>query len=197
MSDARKPKLSVDRQIAHLADEGVKFEITSREEARVFLTERTYFHKLKSYCDNYIKDEAGRYINLDFAYLIDLSTIDMYLRRFINTLTLNVEHILKTKLLADFNESPFDGYDIVNSFLNDDKGKKAREYIKNIIRSKDTTNYCPELPSDINDLPIWKFIEIVQFGHLHVFCNHFYETLKKKINKATPNFIALDRACKY
>jgi abortive infection bacteriophage resistance protein len=192
LREARKPKISIKEQIKHLADRGVKFEIINKERAYSFLTKNTYFYKLKSYCDNYEKDQNGKYINLDFAYLVDLSTLDMHLRRFINTLTLNIEHTLKTKLLADFNESPFDGYDIVESFLNGEKGEKALNYIKSI--KNDNTNYSPKLPSDLRDLPIWHFIEVIQFGHLIFFCRHFYDSLKNEIDKSSlNNYVTLDR----
>ncbi|MDR1451737.1 MAG: Abi family protein [Helicobacteraceae bacterium] len=192
MGGERKPKLSAERQVAFLAERGVKFDVVNKDKACEFLTKHTYFYKLKSYCVNYAKDESDRYVDLDFAYLIDLSTIDMHLRRFVNTLTLNVEHILKTKLLADFNESPFDGYDIVDSFLNCKQGEKALKYIKG--RQSSSADYLPKLPSDLKNLPIWHFVEIVQFGHLLVFCDHFYDRLQTSSNKESPICVSLKLA---
>lgn len=124
MSKQEKPKLSIKNQIEKLKQKGVKFEIFNEDKATKFLQNNSYLFKVKAYCNTYKqKDKDGKtlpYQNLDFAYLVDLSTIDMHLRRFIIRLTLDMEHILKTKLMRDFNNSASDGYDIVAEFLKKD-----------------------------------------------------------------------------
>lgn len=53
--------------------------------------------KVSSYRKNYSKHpanspRAGQYVNLDFAYLVELSTIDMHLRYLAMSLCLDIEH---------------------------------------------------------------------------------------------------------
>ena len=49
----------------------------------------------------------GKYVNLDFAYLVELSTLDMYFRRLIVGMCLDIEHVLKTRLMRDITNSDF------------------------------------------------------------------------------------------
>ena len=102
----RKPKLSVPQQIRHMEEAGITFEHISKAEATRFLQYNTYYFKLKAYAKNFTKykngERAGKYFNLDFAYLQDLSTIDAHLRKFIIKTALDIEHFLKVKLLQDF-----------------------------------------------------------------------------------------------
>ena len=52
----------------------------------MFLLDRTQFKivKLKSYARNYnMNSQTKKYFNLDFAYLVELSKLDMYIRKII------------------------------------------------------------------------------------------------------------------
>ena len=85
------------------------FDIVSETEARRYLDTQTYYFRIKAYAKNYEKylatDKQGQYINLDFAYLIDLSEIDAALIDLILRMTISFEYYLKVKLLSDFNAS--------------------------------------------------------------------------------------------
>ncbi|MDR3177654.1 MAG: Abi family protein [Campylobacteraceae bacterium] len=186
-----KPKLNVVQQVEHLKSKGVKFGIVNEKCAYDFLTKNNYFFKLTSYRTNYEKNSEEKYKDLEFAYLVDLSTIDMHLRRFALRVTLDIEHMLKTKLLADFNSSTSDGYDIVHDFLKDSKGEKTREYLmRQCIDAKSGKNYSPNSPIllkyDLN-LAIWNFVEVIQFGHLITFCNYFYDKFPNSLYKKVKN----------
>lgn len=123
MCKAKKRKLTIDEQIKDLDSKGVKFELYSKENAKRFLQYNNYYFKLKSYAKNYpINPKTSKYVNLDFAYLVELSKIDMYLRKIILEMSLDVEHYLKVRLLNDLcNNDNEDGYAIVHTFLNANK----------------------------------------------------------------------------
>ena len=114
-----KKKLTIDEQIEDLKKKGVTFEIMSEEEAKKFLRYNNYYFKLKSYAKNYpINPKNGKYVNLEFAYLVELSKLDMYLRKIILGMCLDVEHILKTRMLYDLSRNEKeDGYNIVKKYL--------------------------------------------------------------------------------
>ena len=88
-----------------------------------FLNESNYYMKLASYRTNYPKygdtsKKNGQYINLEFAYLKELSTIDMHLRYIIMEMCLDIEHYLKVKFLRAIENNPDeDGYDIIRRFV--------------------------------------------------------------------------------
>ena len=77
--------LTPKEQISHLKEGGISFHLFSEEDALIFLQESSYLTKISAYRKNYQKHPAGpnkdKYIHLDFAYLIELSKLDMYLRR--------------------------------------------------------------------------------------------------------------------
>lgn len=77
-----KDKLTIDGQITDLVKKGVVFNIMNEDVAKKFLRYNNYYFKLKSYASNYpVNPKTGKYVNLEFAYLVELSKIDMYFRK--------------------------------------------------------------------------------------------------------------------
>lgn len=181
-----KNKLTIDEQIEKMKSSGVKFNIVTEEDAREFLLDSTYYFKLKAFQKNYNKKQNGDYINLEFAYLKDFSTVDMWFRKLVLSLALGVEHSMKVKLNADISNNPAeDGYSIVNEFLN----AKEYSYIVKSIYAKVHSNYAGELikkycsytynPNSQTpyyfECPFWVFTEILSFGDFINFYNFYYE----------------------
>lgn len=159
-----KSKLSIDDQIKHMkSSKGILFNIVDEDAAKLFLEQNNYYFKLKSYAKNYEKynsgPNAGKYVDLEFAYLKELSTLDMYLRKFIIKMTLDIEHFLKIKLIRDVGEKASeDGYSFVNEFL------QANLHIKENIKKK-TNSACWDLVQKYNDnFAIWNIVEVLSFG---------------------------------
>lgn len=80
-----KPMMTSQELIDKMKNEkGIKFEYMSEEDAIIFLSERNNYFRIASYRKNYDKHisgvNIGKYIDLDFAYLSELATIDMHLR---------------------------------------------------------------------------------------------------------------------
>ncbi len=98
-----KLKTTIEEQVRILKSRNVKFNITSEEEAKRFLTEKSYYFKISAYRENFdyrvLQNGDIAYKDLDFAYLKELSKIDMYLRYMILELTLDIEHYLKRWLI--------------------------------------------------------------------------------------------------
>jgi hypothetical protein len=140
-----KVKLSIDGQIDYMKNKsGIQFNIINEEEAKDFLTNNTYYFKIKSYAKNYEKyiegDNTGKYINLEFAYLKEMSTLDMYFRRVIMKLSLDTEHFLKTQLLRDFaSNDEGDGYSIIDELFS------TYDYIEGNITKKERNSACSDL----------------------------------------------------
>ena len=97
-----RKKLTITEQISDMRQKGITFNYTSEQDAARFLKYNNYYFKLKSYGKNYDKynstEKKGQYINLDFSYLQELSTLDMYLRKVIIAMALDIEHALKTTI---------------------------------------------------------------------------------------------------
>jgi len=118
-----KPMMTSQELVDKMKNEkGIKFEYMSEEDAIIFLSERNNYFRIASYRKNYDKHisgvNIGKYIDLDFAYLSELATIDMHLRLLVIKMCLDIEHCLKVKLLSAITaNSAEDGYDIVKVFL--------------------------------------------------------------------------------
>lgn len=164
-------KLSILEQVEHMESKGIKFNIIDTESAKRFLTYNSYYFKLKSYAKNYEKDSEGRYINLEFVYLKELSTIDMHLRRFIIRMTLDIEHSLKTKLLRDcVNNHREDGYNIVKSFLN------TYPNLKEGINNKKSKTYNSDLINKFqHNYALWNIVEVLTFGEFILLYKFYYK----------------------
>lgn len=96
-----KHRATLDDQIATLRRRGVSFQEMDEEHARYFLTYNSYYFKLKSYENNYKKIEVNgdyRYVDIDFAYLVELSLIDFAFSRLVSSLCLAIEHSIKVDL---------------------------------------------------------------------------------------------------
>lgn len=170
-----KNKLSIDGQISHMKSKGITFNITSEEEAKNFLTHNTYYFKLKSYAKNYEKyqkeDKRELYIKLDFAYLVELSRIDLQLSQFILRLTLDIEHALKVSLMRDITNNPNeDGHTIVEEFFeNNNYGVYG-----NVIK-KEKGSTCSNLIAKYDPhYPVWVLIECLSFGDFITFYEYYY-----------------------
>jgi abortive infection bacteriophage resistance protein len=175
----KKNKLSVDDQITHMKEnKGILFNIVDEEAAKEFLMHNNYYFKLKSYAKNYDKYTQGpngeKYIGLEFAYLQELSVIDMHLRKYIIKMTLDIEHQLKTQLLRDFmdNDSE-DGYTIVAEFLS------AYPRVQDTIISKGRNSYCADLVQKYQGkFSIWNIVEVLSFGDFISLYEMYYRKYK-------------------
>ena len=179
-----KPLLNTDEMINHMKAKGIKFNIISEDEAKKFLTESNYYMKLASYRTNYPKygdgsKKCGQYINLEFAYLKELSTIDMHLRYIIIEMCLDIEHYLKVKLLNAIENNPKeDGYDIIRRFISIENNS----YILKKIRGHKSSEYCKGLIEKYYPyFPAWVFVELMSFGDLTYLCAFYEQQYNEKI----------------
>lgn len=158
--------LTPAEQIEHLKERGISFHLFSEQDALIFLQESSYLTKVSAYRKNYQKHPAGsnkdKYINLDFAYLVELSKIDMLLRRLVMMMCLDLEHAIKVALMNDILSNPNeDGYNIVTIFI---RGETS--FLEQTDR-KMQRSYCRDLYYHNEDaLPIWVLLEIISFGDL-------------------------------
>lgn len=157
-----RPKLTIDQQLQWMKAKGITFNIYSEQTAADFLRNNTYFFKLKSFNKDFILNpKTNLYLGLDFAYLVELSTLDMHLRRLILHATLDIEHFLKVRLISHLSDNPAeDGYDVMQRLF------CLYPRIKDKILHKDDNSMCKDLILKIQreEYPVWNVIEVLSFG---------------------------------
>ena len=159
-----KNKLTIDEQIEDLKEKGVVFNIMNEEDAKKFLRYNNYYFKLKSYASNYpINPKNDKYVNLEFAYLVELSKIDMYLRKIIMNMSLDIEHVLKTRMLYDISRNEKeDGYNIVKKYFFAYQNTKLE--IKQKANSYNFTSNLADKHVDDEEYAVWSLVELLSFG---------------------------------
>lgn len=180
-----KKKLTVPEQIKDMKEKGITFMHTPEKDVCNFLKYNNYYFKLKSYGKNYDKylstDKKGQYINLDFAYLQELSKLDMYLRKAVLSLALDIEHALKTQLLYDLSlNDTEDGYNIVDQYLSADymRVKSLHDKIGKSVAS----DLIQKKQDNGDKYALWEIVEIMSFGEFIDLYQLFYTVYPAKNN---------------
>lgn len=199
-----KPKKSAHELVEMLRDEkGVRFDLMSETDAENYLSAKNNYLRTASYRKNYDKHQTGenegKYINLDFAYLTELSALDMYFRSYILPMCIDIEHAMKVKVVSAIESNPAeDGYSICDEFLTE------FPYIRDSIEEKADSIFTGELidkyfnlcyvynssSSSVAsvrtriqscDCPVWVLVEIIGFNSLIKFIQFYNRKYPKSI----------------
>lgn len=181
----QRKKLTIPEQIQDMINKGITFNHNNEKNAGNFLKYNNYYFKLKSYGKNYDKYNAtskkGQYINLDFAYLQELSTLDMYLRKTILSMALDIEHALKTQLLCDLSQNDVeDGYNIVRKYLDEDYMRIKSLYDK--IGKSAASDLIQKRKENNDNYALWEIVEVMSFGEFIDLYQLYYSTYPSKEN---------------
>lgn len=168
-----RPKLKVSEQIQRLSERGVRFDIISREDAKEALSKTNNYFKLTAYRKSFSLSADGKYLDLDFAYLKDLSKIDMYLRYCLLEMCLDVEHFGKARFMEYLtNEPGEDGYSIIPEHIAWGAIYRMYEGVNVIEKNYEKAfekaqknDYCGDLYRKHKDnMPVWGLLEVIPFG---------------------------------
>ena len=133
----------------------------------------------------------GKYIDLDFLCLQELSTLDMHYRFLVEKMCSDIEHAICVQLIRDIEVDPTtDGYDIVNQFLSQNPfvikkiadtissphtGELIRKYFT-VVTSTAANGKTYNRITAYNDCPAWVLVEIMSFGSLAHFYDFYYRS---------------------
>lgn len=172
-----RKKIQHNQMVSELKKKGITFNHISESEAEDFLRNSNYFYKLTAYRKKFSKSQ-NKYEDLDFSFLVDLSSIDMRLRYHIMKMALDIEHSIKTLLLKSITDNPHeDGYKIVDEFKRFDPGNYGRT-----VRIFKSSEYLSDMYNKRgHDIPVWVFVEIMDYGTLSKFVA-FYRSKYKAID---------------
>lgn len=184
-------KLTVPEIISYCKETlGITFNLKSEEEAAVFLAKHNYFFRLKQYADFGEKTKSGKFTNVDFGQMVELSTVDMFLRKLILKMTLDFEHYLKVKIINDSQENPADdGYAVVENFL--ETHNRVRHLIENLNNSSNFYNR-QVFDKYKEKTSVWSIVEMLGFSDFIDFYAHYYQFFHLKC-EYTPHFDSVRR----
>jgi len=192
-----KPKQTASQLVTKMKNEkGIRFKYTSEETAEDYLSNINNYLRTAAYRKNYQKHtkgiNKGKYIDLDFAYLQELSTIDMHFRFIVSKMCLDIEHALKVTMLKDIENDPStNGYDIVETFLNQNSyilsklaatsaspftGDLIHKYFTVVRKTNPSTGKKENCITIYNDCPAWVLLEILTFGDFIKFYEFYYSS---------------------
>ena len=165
-----KPKLNFDELADRLIYKGINFPKDKKDEVIEYLKTQSYYYKIASYRKNFPKNSDGKYQNLNFDTLVKIESLDTYLREVLFDMCLDIEHVAKTNLMTMItNNNSEDGYSLIEEFsrINPDKYAEILNRFKKSIYQKD-------MYSKRNEISIWVFMEIIDFGTLISICDIYF-----------------------
>lgn len=187
-----KPKKTVEEIVDKMKkDKGITFNYMSRLKAIEFLSSTNNYLRTASYRKNYQKytngSNKGKYIGLDFAYLVELSVIDMHYRFMVQKMCSDIEHSICVQLIKDIEDNEDkDGYDVAKEFLDNHKNedKKIASMMAALhpsdLISKYFTVECSETGyhsiTNYDDCPIWVLFELLSFGSIINLYAEYYQS---------------------
>ena len=180
----------VDEEISLLKEKGIRFELCNESEAKLCLEKHKNYSFITAYESNFEKNttglDAGKYTNLDFAYLKDMYVIDSMVKSLLFEMIIEIEHGLEALILKEIEQiGDGDGINVVNGFMDEDyydqnqihntqneNDKKYKMQIhQSIQRMKDDENvreildkYNVDINQKIQNIPAKDLLQILSFG---------------------------------
>lgn len=178
-----KPMLTPEEQVALLKKKGVTFERCGESQAIEALSGRDTFLHITAFRKMFQRHaegkNAGKYVNLDFADLLDIDALDEEVRRGFLLASQDVERSVKTRLMERISSAPGeDGYGILVDFMDAQVKRYSNSIMRNLEaraeKSGGGDEYAGSLIAHYGDaMPVWVFLEVVPFGTklaLYLFC---------------------------
>lgn len=153
---------------------GITYNLT-HDEIISFLSKNNYFFKLISYRKNFVKNNKDQYTNLSFELLSDLASLDMQLRYLLMKMSLDLEHRIKTVILAEItNNLTEDGYSIIDTFIatSKDPSKTKKQILGYAKYSKYSSSLFDKYEAHT---PVWVAFETMSFGTLVDFIEFYLQ----------------------
>lgn len=122
---------------------------------------------------------SGKYIRgTSFDQLVELARLDLFLRRILLTIAIDIEFSGKLEINLDCSQNPADdGYLIVSSFPNQNP-KLFIEY-QNRASKGDSEYGSAVLTKHFPNLAAWHLLEIISFGGFISFWRYYYVVFPK------------------
>lgn len=120
-----RPMMKISEMVTYLKEKNIKFIECSEIDAEKYLRENNNYFNVNNFIKYQCGNLKGKFIDLDFDYLKDLSIIDYRVRIVLFKMIIDIEHYLKIRKFNEIEEIfEEDGYNIVNLYLEHDYNNK-------------------------------------------------------------------------
>lgn len=206
-----KPMLTPEEQVTLLKSKGVTFERCSEEKAIRELSNKDTFLHVAAFRRMFQRhaegENAGRYVELDFADLLDMESLDSEVRHCFLLASQDIERVAKTRLMERISAtSEEDGYGILADFME----CQTRRFKKSIARDLEARSAKPSGGDEYTGsliahygsaMPSWVFLEVVPFGTklaFYLFCaNRWGDRAMRQKHSALTEAKAIRNCCSH
>lgn len=203
-----KPMLTPEEQVALLKAKGVAFERCDEESAIEALSGRDTFLHITAFRRMFQRHaegrNAGKYVDLDFADLLDIDALDEEVRRSFLLASQDIERAAKARLMERISlAAGEDGYGLLADFM-DAQTKRYRNSIERNLEARAAKigsgdEYTGSLISHYGDsIPVWVFLEVVPFGTklaFYLFCADRWGDQSMKLKHSALTEVKAVRNC--
>lgn len=193
-----------------LINRGVTFNYKKKEDAIAFIENNNNYFRITSYRKNFQKftdsENHGKFIDLDFSYLQELSTLDMHFRYLVIRMCLDIEHSIKLYLLNVIEKDQINEYQLVEDYI------KNNPIVNKKLCSLHSNRYTLDLLNKYftftgghgqkklvayDNCPPWVLFELLTFGDLVYFYKFYHDNYNElKIDPSVLNLVrSLRNAC--
>lgn len=203
-----KPMLTPNEQVALLKEKGVAFGRCDEERAIEALSGRDTFLHITAFRRMFQRHSegknAGKYVDLDFADLLDVDALDEEVRRCFLLASQDIERAAKTRLMKRISQTAGeDGYGILADFMNA-QSKRYRSSIERNLEARAEKigggdEYTGSLISHYGEsIPVWVFLEVVPFGTklaFYLFCAERWDDRSMRLKHSALTEVKAVRNC--
>lgn len=168
--------------VQRLCDQNITFNVICEKDAENIMKKEYSYYKLMEYSQLFEKykttSKQGKFVKLDFSQLYYLAVIDFRLSQILMCMCLEIENVLKTKLISDADKVS-DNQNFFREYYNSESSYFKQTYNAENIEILRMSDF----EGTVDSLELPQFLNVLQFGTLEKLIHFFYKKYAVQIYK--------------